>query len=461
MRSKLMTAAAVAASTILGASVAAADPVQEQLRLMEQRMAEMEDRLQATSDELKNAKQTVEQQQAVLTEAGLAEDEGGVRSAVGTFFDQVDVSGLAAASYNYRFLGGSDGNLFIGDSFRHQNADSFSLDQLWLTLDKPTNEESRAGFHADMLYGASAQAMRNGFVGRPLGGGATPGASISDQNDFYLFSAYVSYLAPIGNGVRFDLGKRDTLMGIERVKTNVNFNVTQGFVFQLVPITNTGLLVETNLTDQLSIAAGVFNDVYSDTSFDDSRHKAYFSQIKFAGDRFSFKVDSMVGKSSGVGLLSDNGGGDLCSGGNACRSSVLDAVATAQLTDAFEAWFQFVWAHQWGNSILAKGDTHAFATAARYHFTDDTSVAARVEYLQAENDFRRAIDGFGIGQTEVVTATFTGAQKLTTDLTLRAELRYDRNYSNGTLLAIDNGGSGDLGTRDHQLLGIAELYYEF
>ena len=169
MRSKLMTAAAVAASTILGASVAAADPVQEQLRLMEQRMAEMEDRLQATSEKLKNAEQTVEQQQAVLSEAGLAEDEGGVRSAVGTFLQQVDVSGLVAASYNYRFLGGSDKNLFIGDSFRHQNADSFSLDQLWLTLDKPVNEESRGGFHADMLYGASAQAMRNSTVGQPLG----------------------------------------------------------------------------------------------------------------------------------------------------------------------------------------------------------------------------------------------------------------------------------------------------
>ena len=461
MHSKLITAVAVVASSILGTSVAAAEPVQEQLRLMEQRMEEMEDRLEATSEKLKSAEATVQQQQTVLSEAGLAESEGGARSAVGTFLQQVDVSGLVAASYNHRFLGGGDNNTFLGDSFRHQNANTFSLDQLWLTLDKPTTEESRAGFHGDLLYGASAQAMRNGFVGRPLGGSGTPGdSSISDQNDFYLFSAYVSYLAPIGNGIRFDAGKRDTLMGIERVKTNVNFNVTQGLVFQLVPITNTGVLAQTNLTDQLSIAAGVFNDVYSDTSFDDSRHKAYFSQIAFAGDMFTFKVDSMVGKSSGVGLLSDNGGGDLCDSGNACRSSVLDAVATAQLTDDFEAWFQFVWARQWGNSILAKGDTHAFATAARYHLTEDTSVAARVEYVRADNDFRRTIDGFGNGQTEVVTATFTGAQALTDGLTLRAELRYDRNYSDAALLAIDNE-SDNLGGRDDQLLGIAELYYEF
>lgn len=456
MRSKLITAVAVVTSTFLGTSVAVADPVQEQLRLMEQRMAEMEDRLQATSEKLEDAEAKVQQQQSVLSEAGLAESEDGIRSAAGTFLQQVDVSGLVAASYNHRFLGGGDNGLALGNSFRHQNADTFSLDQLWLTLDKPTTEESRAGFHGDLLYGESARAMRNSIIGMPLSTGGTPGDS-SDQ-DFYLFSAYVSYLAPVGNGIRFDLGKRDTLMGIERVKTSVNYNVTQGRVFQLIPIVNTGLLAQTNLTDQISIAAGVFNDVYADTSIDDSRHKAYFSQIAFQGDRFGFKVDSMVGKSSANNLQTDNG--TDCQGGNACRTSVLDAVATAQLSDSFEAWFQFVWARNWGDSILDKGDTHAFATAARFHLTDDTSVATRIEYLRSEFDFNNAQDVFG--QSETVTATLTGAHKLTSDLTFRTELRYDRNLAgnDSAIFAVDNQND-TLGQRKNQLLGIAELYYEF
>ncbi len=463
MRSKLITAVAVVTSTFLGASVAAADPVQEQLRLMEQRMEEMEDRLQATSENLKTAEATVEKQQAVLSEAGLAESADGARSAVGTFLQQVDVSGLAAASYNHRLLGGGDKNLSLGNSFRHQNADTFSLDQLWLAIDKPTNEESRGGFHADLLYGESARAMRSSIVGSPLSGGGTPGDS-SDQ-DFYLFSAYASYLAPIGNGVRFDLGKRDTLMGIERVKTNINYNVTQGRVFQLIPIVNTGLLVETSLTDELSIAAGVFNDVYADTSIDDSRHKAYFSQIAYKGDMFGFKVDSMVGKNSGSGLQRDNfpSGPGECDGGQACRTAVLDAVATAQFSESFEAWAQFVYSRHFGNSILRQGDTHAFATAARYHITEDTSIATRVEYLRAESDFNQAQGRTPIGeQSELVTLTFTGGQRLTDDLVLRGELRWDRNLAgNDQLFAIDNSGAGSLGTRNDQLLGIAELYYEF
>ncbi len=465
MRSKLITAVAVVTSTFLGTSVAAADPVQEQLRLMEQRMAEMEDRLQATSEKLEDAEAKVQQQQSVLSDAGLAESEDGARSAVGTFLQQVDVSGLVAASYNYRFLGGGDGNLFIGNSFRHRNADTFSLDQLWLTLDKPTTEESRAGFHTDLLYGESARAMRNSAVGSPLSNrNDTPGVDGSDQ-DFYLFSAYASYLAPIGNGIRFDLGKRDTLMGVERVKTNVNFNVTQGRMFQFIPITNTGLLAETNVTDQISIAAGVFNDVYADTSIDDSRHKAYFSQIAFKGDRFGFKVDSMVGKNSGSGLLSDNGGGDFCDGGNACRTAVLEAVATAELSDQLEAWFQFVWSRHWGDSILAKGDMHGFATAARYHLTEDTHIATRLEYARLEHDFRRTLadsDGNAFeGQEELVTATLTLGHALTNDLMLRGEFRYDRNLSGNEVRTFAIDSRGELGQRKNQLLGIAELYYEF
>ena len=107
MRSKLMIFAMVVASVVLAsqmATAAEADSVQEQLRLMEQRMAEMEDRLQATSQELKTAKATVDEQQGLLSDAGLVEkDDRAVRSGVGAFLEMVDVSGVVAASYNYRF----------------------------------------------------------------------------------------------------------------------------------------------------------------------------------------------------------------------------------------------------------------------------------------------------------------------------------------------------------------------
>ena len=93
MRSKLIIVATVVASLVLASQMAAADQVQEQFRLMEQRMAEMEDRLQATSAELQTAKATVDEQQGLLSEAGLIEEDGdGIRSSVGNFLEQVDIS---------------------------------------------------------------------------------------------------------------------------------------------------------------------------------------------------------------------------------------------------------------------------------------------------------------------------------------------------------------------------------
>ena len=167
----------------------------------------------------------------------------------------------------------------------------------------------------------------------------------------------MSYLAPIGNGVRFDLGKRSTLMGIERVKTNVNYNITQGRVFQLIPIVNTGLLAETKLTDELSFAAGVFNDVYQrHAASTTAATRPTSARSSTRATCSAFKVDSIVGKNSGIGLLAILPERPRhLRGGNACQTSVLDAVATAQLREALEAWFQFVWSRQFGNSILAKG----------------------------------------------------------------------------------------------------------
>ncbi len=91
--------------------------------------------------------------------------------------------------------------------------------------------------------------------------------------------------------------------------------------------------------------------------------------------------------------------------------------------------------------------------------TEDTSFATRVEYLRAENNFNIA-QNVNDGYSEVVTATFTGAHALTDALMLRAELRFDENLTHNVgPFAIDNNDGS--GTRNHQLLGIAELYYEF
>ena len=257
MRSNLITVVTAVASMVLVASMASADQVQEQFRLMEQRMAEMEDRLEATSDDLRTARATVDEQQSLLTDAGLVDaSDQGLRSAVGSFFESVDVSGVAAASYNHRLIKSDDPNQQSNGAvtggnvlFKNPNANTFQVDQIWLTLDKAPTEESRGGFHVEFATGASS--FNQGPDNRATGSVGTP----------YLYSGYVSYLAPVGNGLQVDLGRLGTVLGAEVVQTNGNFNITQGAVFGLQPVTYSGVSFATSLTDEISVTAGVVNDV--------------------------------------------------------------------------------------------------------------------------------------------------------------------------------------------------------
>lgn len=435
MRSKLMTLAVVVAGVVLAApmAIAAEDAVQEQLRLMEQRMAELEDRLQATSEELDSAKTTVEEQQDMLTDAGLVDDDRGDRSGVGAFFEAVDVSGVAAASFNYRFIDGGDndgigvppanGGATNDSLFRHPNADSFQLDQIWLTLDKPVTEESRAGFHADLVWGETASAQ----------GG--------DVDSGLLYTGYVSYLAPIGDGVQFDAGKIATPLGAEVIKTNENFNITQGSLFGLQPVAHVGVSASTQVSDGIGLIFGVVNEVYDDTNVSADRDKAYYGQVQFSGDNFGMNVGAIVGEDA-TQLRCDTSETD-------CNTSVFDVVMSIAPTDNLEAWINMDWRRFFGSDVK-DADAVGVAGATRLAVTDQTGIAGRVEYIwtEAANLALPISD-----DSELLTLTGTIDHELVEGLVLRGELRYDRELE-------DDASRFSSGDQD-QLVGLAEIYYEF
>jgi hypothetical protein len=463
MRSKMITVAAVVAGIFLAAPMATADDVQEQLRLMEQRMAEMEDRLQATSDELNTAKTTVAEQQNLLTDAGFAADDRGIRSGVGKFLKEVDISGVVAASYNYRFLDSGDdvsngGNIGY---FRHPDSNTFALDQLWMVIDKAVTEESRAGFHAEYVYGKTANSQGPG--------GAFTGTGNTDyEQSGLLYSAYVSYLAPIGSGVQIDGGKLGSPFGAEVLQTNQNFNISQGLVFGLQPVTFTGISASTALTDNLGLTVGVVNDVYTATSADLENDKAYYAQLALAGDMFGLNVGAIVGNDSTLGCTDAD---------DDCYTSVFDVVMTMDPSDSLSLWLNFDWVKKFGESQTADGDAFGIAGAGRIAITDETGFATRVEYVRTTSSFNSGFTGIpggpGVsipGQLgEVLSLTGTIDHSLTDDLKLRLEARWDRRLDSGADSgSFVNGQNGTFnpgvtanGSRDDQVVGLAELYYEF
>lgn len=436
MRSKLITVVTAVASIVLVTQVAAADQVQEQLRLMEQRMAEMEDRLQATSDELEAAQATVDQQQGLLSDAGLYEGEG-LRSGAGGFFESVDVSGVAAASYNHRLIKAQDpvgGNAL----FKNPNANTFQIDQIWMTVDKTPTDESRGGFHAEFVAGISGAAQ--------IGG-------IANSDQVGIYSAYASYLAPIGTGVQIDLGKIPTPLGAEVVQTNGNYFITQGAVFGLQPVVHTGVALTTQLTDEIGFTGGIVNDVYSDTSISADNDKAYYGQLSFAGDTFGLNVGGIIGDAdaSSCGVAGPAAGAR----NNECRVSVVDVVLTADPTENLSVWVNYDWFHQNGSGSAVNGDAHGISGAGRLGITDDMGIAGRVEYIWTED----SLIGAGADDGELLTVTGTLDKTLAEGLVTRLELRYDTLLDDNAAGFAANGDAA--GTNDDQLVALWQMYYEF
>jgi len=447
---------ALVAQTATATESATGSDVEKQLRLMEQRMTEMEDRLQATTAALEAAKSQVDEQQEKLSEAGLVEgEERGVRSGVGHFVDLVEVSGVFASSFNYRFLDPADNNRNVFGSFRHPNADTFQIDQAWITLDKTPTEESRGGFHADYVWGETAQVQ---------GGNRDSGL---------IYTAYVSYLAPVGTGVQVDAGRLPKVLGAESMQTNQNFNISQGLLFQLQPNATTGVQASTEVADGLVLTAGVVNDVFRASNVDTSRDKAYYGKVSFVQDRFGFDVGAIWGKDDTV--VNDTTG-LTCDSGDDCFTSVFDVVARAYPTDAIQLWIDYTWARTHGNDT-SDGDVQGIAGAGRLAVTEDTGVATRVEYVRADRTFVRAhsigttmpVGPFGAvsspggttGSSQIVSWTTTVDHRLAEGLKLRGEVRWDRNLSDDSTIFASGGGANQFSDRTDQVTGLAEIFYEF
>jgi len=124
----------------------------------------------------------------------------------------------------------------------HGDHNSFQVDQVWLDIGKKVTDESRAGFMFSILYGNNASFDAQGFNSHPR-------RDVNDStSDYYVAQAFVKYLAPVGEGVEFDLGKFETLLGAEVVDASKNWNITRGNEWTLLQsIDHLGLLTSTTV----------------------------------------------------------------------------------------------------------------------------------------------------------------------------------------------------------------------
>jgi Putative beta-barrel porin-2, OmpL-like. bbp2 len=175
----------------------------------------------------------------------------------------VTYSGLIDAYYSYNFAS----PVTYKNELRNFdiNANSFTLSQAELVIQRATSAASPIGFRMDLDYGTTNDIVQP--------------ASISTLS--ILQQAYVTAVLPIGSGLTVDAGKFVTHMGNEVIESKDNWNYSRSYLFAYaIPYYHTGMRfsypVMSNLTATLHLVNGWNSNV------DNNGSKSIGAQINYA-----------------------------------------------------------------------------------------------------------------------------------------------------------------------------------
>lgn len=163
------------------------------------------------------------------------------------WYDEIAVNGFLSTTYSF--------NLNRPDSGTNQyrvfdfDDNAFKIDVVTLTLQKAVSKPGEAGFRVDADAGASIPRVSASY-------------GMFQGQDFDLKQAFVSYIVPLGSGLRVDAGKFLTAFSYEYIESwdTPNDNATRSFMFgYAMPATHTGVKASYTFSDRIAGMVMVVN----------------------------------------------------------------------------------------------------------------------------------------------------------------------------------------------------------
>jgi hypothetical protein len=186
------------------------------------------------------------------------------------WYEAIHVNGFLATSYSYNFnRPDSRTNTLRVFDFDDQ---SFKLDVFELVAQRPASKPRESGFRADLVFGSSLPRVSSA-AGLFRDDTGTAG-------DLDLQQGFGSYIAPLGSGLRLDLGKFITPFGYEVIEgyDGWNDNATRSLLFgYAIPFTHTGVRAAYTFSPRASATALVVNGW--DDARDNNRAKSVGAQL--------------------------------------------------------------------------------------------------------------------------------------------------------------------------------------
>ena len=318
-------------------------------------------------------------------------------AALPKWFDEIAVNAFVSTAYEY------NGNRPTTGTSSYRVFDfidnSFNLDVAELVVQIAPVKPNDAGFRVDFAAGNSIPQVTKS----------------QDQAvaQFDLQQLFVSYIAPIGSGLRFDFGKYVTHLGYEVIEgyDGYNDNYSRSILFgYAIPFTHTGVKASYAFSSKVSAMVEVVNGW--DLVRDNNHSKSVGAQVS-------------VTPIAPLSVLLNWIGGPELANDNHTKRNVFDVVAILKPTKILTLGVNGDYGVEDGTSTVNPGSNSTWKGIAGYAtvaITNKFSVALRGETFHDEDGVRLATGS----NATLSEGTLTPAFKFTDNVLLRGEVRFDR-----------------------------------
>jgi Putative beta-barrel porin-2, OmpL-like. bbp2 len=392
----------------------------------QQRLAELEKEVSALVQEIDALKQS----DAPGMKTAAYHPDGAPASAPAAEPEKITLAGLLGSTtisgfvdtyYGYNYNHPVDNN--SGFRFFDQKTNTFALNMAEVIVDKAPDAmsaEGRFGYHVAAGYGQAANVVNGSDIA-------------GDGSNFYLKEAYGSYLAPIGKGLRIDVGKWVTPMGNEVIESNANWNYSRSLLFYYaIPYFHLGARATYVFNSKWTATGGIFN----------GWNNSFISHLGGVGQSSGLTYHATLAWTPNAkwGVTTVYMAGPVIDAYNPGLKVISD---WKQLSDTIISYtpnskWAFVVDGDYGfgpryyNCLglcvvtPAKIKWWGVAGYAKYNFNPKSNFAVRYEYYGDPNGYTGLLlgsSGNGQGHAQEVTGTYS--YNLTSGLLVRGEYRYD------------------------------------
>ena len=306
-----------------------------------------------------------------------------------TFFTKTEVAGTFDTYFHYNFNHPTTGaqTPLRNFDFGH-NQFSFALAEVAF-IKLPTSDD-RVGFRLDLDYGPVTDWVH-----------AADPAGVEVVK--HIQQAYISYLAPVGTGLSFDIGKFVTQHGAEVIEAKDNWNYSRSLLFAwAIPYYHMGARVGYSPNDKVALGATVNNG---------------WNNVADNNSRKTYGFQATIKPTPAVSIVQNYMAGPEQTDNDDDWRHLADTTLMYTATDTFSVMANY----DYGRDRVA-GETvtwQGLALYAKAQANPSFAIIPRWEYFNDE-------DGFTTGTAQTVQEfTLTAEVKHSQGLIMRLEYRRD------------------------------------